>query len=943
MYKLVYLLMAIGQSLGKERSEGLVIFPEGSRQVVRQGANLTITCTYDYQDDAGQKLNDITWILPDALAKNNPLSQGVNDRLRNTFDRNHTHMTSTLTLENLRTKDTGYFTCNVHSALHYESYRQKQYVYVYSDADYVIIDDNAYQEYSSKQGDSIQIPCRPTHPNVTFHLIRNSQITAKGYIWERSENLLSDPDSKWNLDPERGLSLKDTTISDTGQYQCVGTMNNVSDWEYFQIYVKGIELVRIGDADDPLEGSNITLICRTHVQREFASPPEWAYQLIDVTGETLKVINGTNTDEESPINAGYYDDLDSHHQSSKAAFYSRERTWRYYESRQELIDVALNTNITFQCKANKDKEIMFKKISFRVKEINNEPVLNFIHLDKARPKNLTCVISLQRNKMLWFKDDKEYPGRVHSSGNVSILPLNGIVNEIGVYSCRWNNSLGQSRFRNFTVFLGNSNGLTNATAIPLSANLVALIVIIGIGIKLYLDKKRQVFPKAKKLLEGNVNPPVSQQLSMEDQIEALPYDKRWEFPKHRLTLGIQLGAGCFGRVVKAEAVGIEGSGEHAKTVAVKMVRSQTNVAALEALVSEMKILMHLASHLNVVNLLGACTKDIDKGELLLIVEYCRFGNLQAYLINHRENFINLMDDFGNMKSDNEADQIVSVCNGNVEGTRLQLKPKKPPDTIKNGTEMTQQMAPPLELIYDPQEPKSFWHYQQDPDATLIRSVSTRDLISWSFQIARGMDYLASKKVLHGDLAARNVLLADDGVVKVADFGMARKMYLEGNYEKKGQGLMPIRWMAIESLTDRIFSSQSDVWSYGILLWELFSLGKVPYPGMEVGSQLLKEIQSGYRMEKPEYATNTMSKVMTDCWKTDPKERPTFRQLQEMIHDHIESSVSSDYWSLNFPYAKLSEEKRQSSCTAESSGLAKQFSDNIFKKKSRALSLPAEDA
>lgn len=64
--------MAIGQSLGKERSEGLlVIFPEGSRQVVRQGANLTITCTYDYQDDAGQKLNDITWILPDALAKNN--------------------------------------------------------------------------------------------------------------------------------------------------------------------------------------------------------------------------------------------------------------------------------------------------------------------------------------------------------------------------------------------------------------------------------------------------------------------------------------------------------------------------------------------------------------------------------------------------------------------------------------------------------------------------------------------------------------------------------------------------------------------------------------------------------------------------------------------------------------------------------------------------------
>lgn len=127
---------------------------------------------------------------------------------------------------------------------------------------------------------------------------------------------------------------------------------------------------------------------------------------------------------------------------------------------------------------------------------------------------------------------------------------------------------------------------------------------------------------------------------MEEQIELLPYDKRWEFPKNRLALGllfahvrfklkkyiyifflnvtnigIQLGAGCFGRVVKAEAVGIEGSDEHVKTVAVKMVRTETNVAALEALVSEMKILMHLGSHLNVVNLLGTCTKQINKGQI----------------------------------------------------------------------------------------------------------------------------------------------------------------------------------------------------------------------------------------------------------------------------------------------------------------------------------------
>jgi hypothetical protein len=122
-----------------------------------------------------------------------------------------------------------------------------------------------------------------------------------------------------------------------------------------------------------------------------------------------------------------------------------------------------------------------------------------------------------------------------------------------------------------------------------------------------------------------------------------------------------------------------------KTVAVKMVRSQTNVAALEALVGELKIMIHLGAHLNVVNLLGACTKSIIKGwqfsffhtshpgndlilcirpigELLVIVEYCRYGNLQTYLIKHRKDFVNQVDEFGNLLSDAEMQQMGNTMN-----------------------------------------------------------------------------------------------------------------------------------------------------------------------------------------------------------------------------------------------------------------------------------------
>ncbi|XP_015775536.1 PREDICTED: angiopoietin-1 receptor-like isoform X4 [Acropora digitifera] len=355
--------------------------------------------------------------------------------------------------------------------------------------------------------------------------------------------------------------------------------------------------------------------------------------------------------------------------------------------------------------------------------------------------------------------------------------------------------------------------------------LVAIAAIIGVGICI---RRRAIQRRAQhhedEVLAVMESPKkVESVLNQEEKVKGLnlkftnasyrPTDVDWtEIPFENIKIMDELGSGAFGVVYKGEICGKNGE---ITPCAVKALKASATDEEMRDLYNELEIMSNIGSHPNLVNLLGACTKD---GNLLVVLEIAENGSLIEFLKKIRS------------KNENYEGEGAAVSGG----------------------------------------------------------LSTDMKLSIALDVAKGMAHLASHRCIHRDLAARNVLLGENYVAKVADYGMARDVYEQLMYKKETQGKLPVKWMAIESLETYVFTVESDVWSYGVLLWEMETGGLKPYPGLTT-TELMSELRKGYRLEKPNGCSDEMYQVMMDCWHSNPSLRPTFDQLVERLE---KMSVSS---------------------------------------------------
>ncbi|MFH4974475.1 hypothetical protein AB6A40_001184 [Gnathostoma spinigerum] len=304
-----------------------------------------------------------------------------------------------------------------------------------------------------------------------------------------------------------------------------------------------------------------------------------------------------------------------------------------------------------------------------------------------------------------------------------------------------------------------------------------------------------------------------------------------------LRIGKIVGQGAFGTVYLGTAVGIDGFAGRT-TVAVKQLKENADESERKQFLAEMKMLKQVGKHPNIVAMYGCCTKPTKE---CMVMEYVPYGDLKHYLQNLRK----------------QLDIAVVNLKMSLQTADPTLCPTLSNSLGNSAVTMADDSISSLNI------------YRLDPN----------ELQSFAVQVANGMAHIESLGIIHRDLAARNILVGQGKQLKISDFGLSR----HGVYVKTSKGVIPLRWLSIEAIQNYLYSTKSDVWAYGVVLWEICTLGGFPYPTIS-DKDLLNYLQEGSRLEKPASCSNEIYDVMMECWKRNPADRPSFTYLCEYLSE-----------------------------------------------------------